>query len=173
MDLFNDTSKQCGVCLNQRFSTLHWKLKILSAVIPSPPIIKFPRWPDIVLDLSDIRLGINVSVPDFRFNVKPLRLPDLPRLSLPNSPTLALNLPSLPILPALPKLPDLPDLPSLPRIVLPNLPPPPKIPKLFGSIAAALKIFKLLSTVYCFLNNTFLVPEGEVGDVIAKRTERQ
>lgn len=173
IDIFSDTSKKCGVCTNQRYNSMHWKLKLLSAVIPSPPIIRFPRWPDIVLDLSDIRLGINVSVPDFRLNVKPLRLPSLPNLTLPNSPNLALTLPSLPILPALPNLPDLPSLPSLPRLALPNLPPPPKVPKLLGSIQAVLKIFKLLSTVYCFLNNTMLVPEGEVGDVIAKRTERQ
>jgi hypothetical protein len=162
VDIFTDTSRKCGVCTNQRYDSLHWKFKLLSALIPSPPIIRFPRWPDIVLDLSDIRLGINVSVPDFRFNVKPLRLPSLPNLTLPNSPNLALSLPSLPILPALPNLPDLPSLPSLPKLALPNLPPPPKIPKLLGSIQAVLKIFKLLSTVYCFLNNTYLVPEGEV-----------
>jgi hypothetical protein len=173
IDVFKDTSNKCDKCLNQRNSTTDWKLKILSAIIPSPPIIKFPRWPDIILDLSDIRLGINISVPEFKFNVKPIRLPNLPSLSLPNSPTVGLTLPSLPLLPPIPKLPDLPDLPSLPRIALPNLPPPPKIPKLFWSVAVALKIFKLWWTIKCFLNDTYLAPEWEVGDIIARKTERQ
>lgn len=159
-DLFTDISKECGKCQNQRNSTLDWKMKILGAIIPSPPVIKFPRWPNIVLDLSDIRLGISVNVPDFVPNIKPLRLPDLPNLTLPTSPTASFSLPALPILlPPIPNLPDLPSLPSLPRLAMPNLPPPPKIPKIFGSVAAVLKVFKLLGKAYCFLNNTFLVPE--------------
>ncbi len=173
LDVFSDTSKQCGVCRNQKYDSTHWKFKLLSAIIPSPPIIRFPRWPDIVLDISDIRLGINISVPDFVLNVKPIRFPSLPSLSLPSGPSFALSLPSLPTLPALPSLPDLPSLPSLPKLALPNLPPPPKVPKLLSSIAVALKIFKLVGSIHCFLSNTFLVPEWEVGDVIAKRTERQ
>ncbi|MBP9779728.1 hypothetical protein KBD33_03855 [Candidatus Gracilibacteria bacterium] len=173
IDVFRDTSRKCDVCHNQRNSTVDWKLKLLSALLPSPPIMKFPRWPDIILDLSDIKLGINISVPDFKFNIKPIRLPSLPTLSLPESPTASLTLPKLPILPAIPKLPDLPELPSLPKIVLPNLPPPPKIPKLFGSIEVAINIFKIYGTIKCFLNDTFLAPEGEVGDIIAHKTERQ
>ncbi len=131
IDVFRDTSRKCDVCHNQRNSTLDWKLKILSALLPTPPVMKFPRWPDIVLDLSDIRLGINISVPDFKFNVKPIRLPNLPSLNLPNSPNFGISLPALPLLPQIPTLPDLPDLPSLPKLALPNLPPPPKIPKIF------------------------------------------
>ncbi len=88
MDILTGTTKDCGVCHNQRNSTLDWKLKLLSGLIPMPPIIKFPRWPNIVLDLSDIRLGFNINVPDFKFNVKPLRLPSLPSLNLPDSPTI-------------------------------------------------------------------------------------
>lgn len=53
-------------------------------IIPSIPVIKFPRWPNIILDLSDIQLGINISVPEFQFNLAPIKLPDLPDLSLPN-----------------------------------------------------------------------------------------
>ena len=134
--------------------------------------MKFPRWPNIVLDLSDIRLGVNIDIPDLQFNIKPLRLPSLPSLALPNSPQLLLNLPPLPLIPPIPKFPDLPDLPSLPRLALPNLPPPPKIPKIFGSIAAVLKIFRLVGKIYCYLNNTYLAPEDEVGAIIAQRTDR-
>ena len=79
----------------------------------------------------------------------------------------------MPILPALPPLPDLPDLPSLPRIKLPDLPPPPKLPKLGGGIQMFLKIMKLISMMYCYYQKTTLIPEWQVGDVIAQRTERQ
>lgn len=131
IDIFRIKDEECSVCRNERWDLKYFKFKLLSAVIPQLPIIQFPRWPDIVLDLSDIRFGIVVKVPDFRFNISPIRLPRLPVLTLPSLPTLTLNLPPLPTLPALPTLPDLPGLPSLPRINLPSLPPPPKIPKLF------------------------------------------
>lgn len=129
-------------------------------IIPSIPVIQFPRWPNIVLDLSDIQLGINISVPDFQFNLTPIKLPDLPSLSLPDF-SLGITLPSFPVLPPIPPLPDLPDLPSLPKLALPNLPPPPKIPKLFGEITGVLKIFGLISKMYCYYQNTYLVPEWE------------
>lgn len=141
-------------------------------LIPSIPVLKFPKWPDIVLDLSDIRLGINISMPNFIPRISPIRLPNLPNLSI-GSIGASLDLPAIPILPALPPLPDLPDLPSLPRIKLPDLPPPPKIPKIAGSITAFLSIMKLISKMYCYYQKTVLIPEWQVGDVIAQRTERQ
>ena len=131
LDIFKTKNDECSVCKNERHDLKYSKFKLLSAVIPSLPILQFPRWPDIVLDLSDIRYGIAVKVPDFRFNISPIRLPELPNISLPRLPTANLNLPPLPALPKIPELPNLPDLPSLPKIELPNLPPPPKIPKIF------------------------------------------
>ena len=142
-------------------------------IIPSIPVIRFPRWPNIVLNLSDIRLGISLTVPNFQPRLSPIRLPDLPNLNLPNTPTLALSLPALPLLPSIPSLPDLPDLQSFPTIHLPNLPPPPKVPKLLGSISSVLSILKLVGKLYCYYQNTALVPEWQAGDVIAQRTERQ
>lgn len=145
---------------------------MLSAVIPSIPVIKFPRWPNIVLDLSDVQLGINIAVPDFQFKLTPMKLPDLPSLGLPNF-GLGIGLPKFPLLPALPTLPDLPNLPSLPKLSLPNLPSPPKLPKLLGSLSSVIGIFKLISKMYCWYNSTFLISEDQVGSVIADRTERQ
>ena len=173
LDIFAETSAQCDVCRNERNNSQQWKFKLISMIIPKIPVISFPKWPDIVLDLSDVRLGIDVSVPDFNFRLSPMRLPALPGLSLPNSPTASLTLPSLPVLPPLPSLPDLPELPSLPMVKLPDLPPPPKLPKLSGSISAALNILKLISKLYCYYQKTVLIPEWQVGDVIAQRTERQ
>lgn len=173
LDIFADTHAQCGVCRNERYNAQYWKYKLISLILPQIPVIRFPKWPDIILDLSDVRMGMEIVVPDFVVRLSPLRLPNLPNFSLPNSPHLSITLPKLPVLPPLPNLPDLPDLPSLPTFKLPDLPPPPKIPKLAGSIKAFLKIMKLIAKMYCYYQNTFLVPEWQVGDVIAQRTERQ
>ena len=173
LDIFANTSAQCGVCRNERYNSQYWKFKLISMIIPDIPVIRFPKWPDIILDLSDVRLGMNISVPDFNFRLTPLRLPALPRLDLPNSPNLTVSLPNIPVLPALPNLPDLPNIPSLPTIKLPDLPPPPKLPKLSGAIRSALNILKIISKLYCYYQNTMLIPEWQVGDVIAQRTERQ
>ncbi len=162
IDIWKAKDKSCSVCQNQRWDLKYFKFKLLSAVIPQIPILQFPRWPDIKIDFSDIRFGILIRVPDFKFNINPIRLPDLPSLGLPGMPSLSISLPSLPILPALPSLPDLPDLPSLPRIALPNLPPPPKLPKLFGAVAVGLNIFKLYLKIQCFLEKTTLIPEDYV-----------
>ena len=151
IDIFANTNAQCGVCRNERYNAQYFKFKLLSAIIPSFPIIRFPRWPNIVLNLSDIRLA----------------------MTIPRSPTLGVGLPSFPIIPPLPNLPDLPDLPSIPKIALPNLPPPPKLPKIFGAVTSAISIFKLISKLYCYYQKTTLVPEWNVGDVIAQRTERK
>lgn len=173
VDIFAQTNAQCGVCRNERHNSQTWKFKLISAVIPQIPVISFPKWPDIVLDLSDVRLGIDIAVPDFNFRISPMKLPSLPSFSLPTAPTANFSLPSLPVLPALPSLPDLPELPSLPMVDLPDLPPPPKLPKLSGSIKASLNILKLIAKMYCYYQNTVLIPEWQVGDVIAQRTERQ
>ena len=173
IDIFRDADAQCAVCQNQRYTLDYFKFKLLSALIPTLPIIVFPKWPDIVLDLSDVRMGININVPDFDFRVTPLRLPNLPSLSLPSSPTLSLSLPGLLTLPPIPDLPDLPDLPSLPRISLPPLPPPPKLPKIFGAVSIVTNMIKLFQKVKCIYQKSFLIPEWQVGDVIAQRTARQ
>lgn len=173
IDIFKNADAQCGVCQNQRYTLDYWKFKLLSMLIPSLPVITFPKWPDIVLDLSDFRFAINVEVPNFTFNIMPIRLPNLPSLSLPSAPTLGLSFPALPLLPQIPNLPDLPELPSLPKISLPPLPPPPKLPKLFGAIAVVTNLIKLYQTVKCLYQNSILIPEWQAGDVIAQRTARQ
>lgn len=173
VDIFAKTNASCGVCRNERHNSQKWKFKLISAIIPQIPVISFPKWPDVILDLSDVRLGVDISLPNFNFRLSPVKLPSLPNLSLPNSPSASFSLPTLPVLPALPNLPDLPELPSLPTVKLPDLPPPPKLPKIGGSIKASLDILKLISKLYCYYQKTSLIPEWQVGDVIAQRTERQ
>jgi hypothetical protein len=94
-------------------------------------------------------------------NWRPIILPELPPLSLPDSPNLAISLPSLPILPSI-ELPDLPDLPALPTIELPDLPPPPKLPKILSSIEIILDFVKLVLKARCLLLTLPIAPEDKV-----------
>lgn len=133
IDVFNGYEAECHECKNERQDLQGFFFQLISAVIPSPPIIEFPKWPDIILDLHNIRAGINIYMPDFAVNLRPIVLPTLPGLELPDAPDVRIDIPSLPILPRY-ELPELPELPSLPTIELPDLPPPPNIPKLFGAV---------------------------------------
>lgn len=173
VDLFYGYKAECDTCHNERYDLKHFIMKIISAIIPKIPIIQFPKWPDIWLDLHNIRGGLRILMPEFHFSFVPMVLPQLPRLYLPDVPTVSIGLPSLPILPSLPELPELPDLPSLPNIKLPDLPPPPTIPKLFGGIAAVLEIFKIIAKILCIMRLNPFVPEWRAGDQIAQITERQ
>ncbi len=140
-------------------------------MIPQLPIIQFPKWPDIILDLHNVRAGMTVYLPDFQVNLRPIVLPTLPTLSLPDIPNASLSLPELPILPTF-ELPELPELPTLPSVELPDLPPPPQIPKLFGAVEGILNILKLVTRVMCIVKQSPFVPEWRVGDQIAFITER-
>lgn len=114
-----------------------------------------------------------MKVPTFTFEVKPIVLPYLPKLSLPNTPGLGIGLPQIPVLPGLPSLPGLPELPSLPKLELPDLPPPPTIPKLFGFIEVFLNILKLIKKILCLMRINPFIPEWYAGAQIAIITERQ
>jgi len=171
VDVFNGYEAECHECKNERQDLQNFLFQLVSAVIPSPPIIEFPKWPDIIVDLHQIRAGINVYLPDFKLNKRPIVLPTLPTLSLPRVPTVAVDIPALPTLPRF-EIPELPELPSLPTVELPDLPPPPKIPKLFGAVEWVLNIAKLVTKVMCILKNSPFVPEWRAWDQIAFLTER-
>ncbi len=55
-DLFAQYDAECGVCRNERHDAKFSLFKVISAIIPKIPVIKFPKWPDVMLDLSKIRL---------------------------------------------------------------------------------------------------------------------
>ncbi len=171
IDVFVDFDAECHQCKNERYDLQYFIWKLISMVLPKIPVIQFPKWPDIYLDLHDIRVSLVVWLPEFEFNLRPIVLPTLPNLYLPNSPSLGLNLPSIPLLPEF-ELPTLPDLPSLPNIELPNLPPPPKLPKLLSAIEAFLNILKIITKVMCILKTSPFVPEWRAWDQIAFITER-
>ncbi|NDK10028.1 VCBS repeat-containing protein [Candidatus Gracilibacteria bacterium] len=171
IDVFIGYEEECHECKNERQDLQSFIFRLVSAIIPSPPIIEFPKWPDIILDLSNIRAGLTVYLPDFNISPRPIVLPLAPRLVLPDTPSASLTLPELPLLPRY-TLPELPDLPTLPSVELPDLPPPPKIPKLFGAVEGVLNIMKLVTKVMCILKTSPFVPEWRAGDQIAFLTER-
>ncbi len=171
IDVFAGYEAECHECKNERQDLQNFTFKLISVAIPSAPIIEFPKWPDIILDLHNVRAGLTVYMPDFEINKRPIVLPTLPKLQLPDVPDASFSLPALPTLPTF-ELPELPELPSLPTVELPDLPPPPKIPKLFGAVEWMLNIIKLITKAMCFLKQSPFVPEWRAGDQIAFLTER-
>ena len=173
IDIFVNYEEECKECKNERHDLLNWEFQIISLIVPKIPVVEFPKWPDIVIDLHNIRASLDISIPEFVVNTKPINLPNLPNLNLPSIPDVNanLNLPDIPILPEL-KIPELPDLPSLPTIELPNLPPPLKLPKLFEGFEFIIDIAKLVVKAMCILKKSPLHPEWRAWDQIAFLTER-
>jgi hypothetical protein len=158
-DLAIDFQASCDACTNDRFSLFELIAKLF-VFIPEPPILIVPRWPDIVMDLSQIQMGLTVIWPEIQFVPEPILLPEIPRLDLPELPILALDLPTIPLLPPLPNLPDLPMLPGIPLPDLPNLPPPPEIPNLTISIQILLKILSKILKILCLIQSG-IIPTQE------------
>jgi len=173
IDVFVDYSAECQECKNTRWNLQKSIWKKVSMATPQIPVIQFPKWPDVILDLHNIRMWIKIVLPEFNFTNRPILLPTLPRLRLPDIPDLSLSftLPSLPVLPEL-NIWELPDLPSIPSITLPNLPPPPTLPRIFSSIEWVVNIIKLITKMMCILKTSPFVPEWRAGDQIAFLTDR-
>ncbi|MDA7494851.1 hypothetical protein N8455_00755, partial [Candidatus Gracilibacteria bacterium] len=174
VDIFIDFNAECSECKNERGDLMEFIWKLISAVIPKIPVIQFPKWPDIILDLHNIRAGLTITLPEFDFGTRPILFsPIFPKLILPDVPSVGMNisLPQIPILPRI-EIPELPDLPTLPTVELPNLPPPPILPPLFASLEGVLDILKLITKAMCILKTSPFVPEWRAGDQIAFLTER-
>ena len=55
IDIFYEYDAACHECKNERQDLYYFAFKLISIVIPEIPVIQFPRWPDVVLDLHNIR----------------------------------------------------------------------------------------------------------------------
>ncbi len=172
IDVFIDYEAECHECKNERGDLMTYIWKLISVIIPKIPVIQFPKWPDVIIDLHNIRASLSITLPEFQFTTRPILLPTLPDLILPDVPTVNITLPELPVLPTL-EIPELPDLPTLPTVELPNLPPAPTLPKMFASLEWVLDILKLVTKAMCILKTSPFVPEWRAWDQIAFLTERQ
>ncbi len=172
LDLFDEYDKSCKECKNERFDLRTFIWKLVSMIIPKIPVIQFPKWPNIVIDLHNIKVWLDITLPDFNFNTRPIVIPYLPKLYLPDIPNVKIKLPTLPILPSL-KIPELPDLPTLPTVELPNLPPPPKLPKILSVIEVVIKILQIVTKIQCLLQKSPFAPEWTAWTKIAYLTDRQ
>ncbi len=172
-DLVIEYQTSCDMCTTSRFTLLELILKLF-AFIPSPPIIPFPKLPDLYLDFSQVQMGITILWPDLTFRPEKIVLPSLPRIVFPDLPTFQFELPAIPILPDLSlSLPELPDLPPLIIPALPNLPPPPKIPELPAGVKATISILKKIFKILCLIKKGFIpTHESVLKTTIEHMTER-
>lgn len=173
VDIFIEYDEECHECKNERHDLLDFQFELISMLVPKIPVVEFPKWPDIILDFHNIRASIDVSIPDFEVKHTTINLPNLPKLSLPDTPNVNVNidLPDLPILPTF-EIPELPDFPTIPEIELPDLPPPLKLPKLFEWFEFIIDIAKLITKAMCLLKSLPLHPEWRAWDQISFLTER-
>ncbi|MBU1682326.1 S-layer homology domain-containing protein [Patescibacteria group bacterium] len=173
-DLFTNFDSSCSLCTNERNAGFgFWSL--LGLIIPEIPIISFPKWPDIVFDMSDLDAEINITLPIIELSPEPIPLPPLPYVRLPDFPTidLLLQLPELPILPELPEFPDLPELPPIPTIDLPTLPPPPKLPDIGKAFEVIIPLAEMILKIWCLMKKSFSpVPESMLNDQMTLLTTR-
>jgi hypothetical protein len=51
-----DYEAECQPCKNERYDLMYFIWKLISMVIPQIPVIQFPKWPDIIIDLHNIRV---------------------------------------------------------------------------------------------------------------------
>jgi hypothetical protein len=178
IDFSTDWKSKCGKCTVDNYDYYSCTLWI---PCPRLPILAIPpfRLPNVYVDLSHIRLGLDVVLPKIQFVPRALPFPALP--SLPTPPTISADLniwyttkiPSLPQLPAPPSLPELPSfIPSI-DINLPTLPPAPKVPRIAPAITATLKVVGTISKVLCIVKNWIgLVWEKWVRTRIEQLTQR-
>ena len=173
-DIFINFDASCSICTNERWANFGWWM-LLGLIIPDIPIISFPKWPDVVFDVSNISGAINIEIPMLHITPEPIPLPPIPYIRLPDFPhiSMSLSLPPLPILPRLPDLPDLPDLPPLPVVELPTLPSPPKLPDLGKPFKIIIPLVEKILKIWCMMKKAFApVPESMLNDQITLLTNR-
>jgi uncharacterized repeat protein (TIGR01451 family) len=173
VDLTIDYQASCDKCSTARLTLMELIMKLF-AVLPSPPVIPFPKLPDIYIDVSKIQVGLKVLWPDIKFRPEPLIIPKLPRIMLPDIPTVRIVLPAIPVIPAPPDIPlELPDIPMLPFPNLPDIPPPPKVPNFPVSIKVVVSILQKVIRILCLIKKGLIpVSETLLKSHIEQLTER-
>lgn len=160
-DIFVDYENYCPFCASDRGESHGGIFDIVFDMDLSPPIIRFPRLPDIVIDLSQIKGGITLPVPRPQFHFVSLIYPKIDRLDLMGPPLWEIYLPGIPLLPDLPTISAIPAFPPTPIITLPDLPPAPRLPDFPAAIADVISLAKPIMYLYCLFNKMGSLPVGE------------
>ncbi|MFA4891231.1 MAG: hypothetical protein WC604_02680, partial [Candidatus Gracilibacteria bacterium] len=161
LKLIVEYQQSCDECKNERHGMLGILLRLFVA-LPEPPVIPFPKIPDFVLDLSKIKMGVEILWPDVTFQPEPIILPDLPTITIPDLiPELYVKVPGIPVLPSFDFDFDFPDLPPLKMPKLPDIPKPFKIPSLPKLVVDLVATIKAILKVLCLLKQA-LIPVPEV-----------
>ena len=181
--VYEDYAESCSKCKVEAHSqdfNLFSLIVSATGILP-PPVIQFPKWPDIIIDLSHVEAGVKIILPelhvftdevDFNFDMKPLKFPDTLDGALDFS--INFELPAIP-LPDFPPLKfyQLPEFPSLPLPKLPDLPPPPKIPSILDCIGSWIDLIRVILKFYCMITEGFWVySESSLTGIIEALTNR-
>ncbi len=176
VDLFVDWGKKCWKCTMDTYDQYSCKLSFLC---PDLPIIPIPnvKIPSLYIDLSQLHLGLDITLPRFNFVPKSIDLPKLP--NFPEPPQIGANfsidftIPDIPLLPEPPVLPELPSFIPQVDMQLPILPPAPNIPELPNQISLMLSVAKKLSKIYCIIKSGIgLVGENSLKARIEQMSQR-
>ncbi len=154
-DVFTDYEKYCPLCRSGRGEAVTGVFESTLNAVLSPPIIRFPRLPDIVIDLSRIKGGVRIPVPRPKLHFVPILFPKLERLNLLGAPVWNVRLPGVPQLPQLLVVPPLPPFPPVPKITLPDIPPVPKLPDFPNGLKSLIGVIKPILVLACIYNKGF------------------
>ncbi|MDH3324614.1 MAG: hypothetical protein OEL89_03180, partial [Candidatus Peregrinibacteria bacterium] len=191
-DFFTDFTASCSSCNVSRGTVEELLIKIfLSAVIDDlvDTILdkledEFPRIADIIIDLSDLSLGLDVSVPQIELEPSELALFELPELPTFETPSfdLSVSLPEFSFSLSLDSIPDLPEFESF-EIDFPEVnaefpelftvPDAPEVPDLVSSFTVLINIVRPFYTLFCLLKmGYFTVPEWYLKAYVEQLTNR-
>ncbi|NJP03999.1 hypothetical protein HC823_01940, partial [Candidatus Gracilibacteria bacterium] len=90
--IFGDFHANCNGCKISRGTLLPWLIKMMLGWLKLP-VIPMPRFPDIVVDLTKVGIGMELAVPEISFEPIEFTLPPLPQLPvvvLPNLDTFSI-----------------------------------------------------------------------------------
>lgn len=88
IDFSVNRKSKCGKCTVDNYDYYSCTLKLLC---PKLPILRIPpfKLPNVYIDLSNIRLGLDIVLPKIQFAPKSIALPALP--SLPEPPQINID----------------------------------------------------------------------------------
>lgn len=173
IDFSVNWQSECWKCRQDgydAYSCVLWMMCIDLPILPIPPF----NIPDIYIDFSHFDVGIDITLPNFRFD--PLQIPTINVPDIPGPPAVdaKINIPEIPVLPSPPQLPEIPSfIPTLKFDLPPILPPAPRIPPMLPQIEAVLDMGEFIWMLYCIIKDgLWMVAEWNVKTRIEQLTQR-